>query len=98
MISSVTTSGVLRAEMEVWPRERLSFPLNLSSLLELWIPQISGKNLPMALGKDSQDSILSESESPSVAKIMRNKNYNDLILKAVSILAHIFLSARLTPR
>lgn len=52
----------------------------------------------MALGKDSQDTILSKSESPSVAKIMRNKNYNDLILKAVSILAHIFLSARLTPR
>lgn len=43
----------LRAEIEIWPRERLSSPLNLSSLLELQIPQKSGKNLPMALGKDS---------------------------------------------
>lgn len=43
----------LRAEIEIRPRERLSSPLNLSSLLELQIPQKSGKNLPVTLGKDS---------------------------------------------
>lgn len=47
IISSVTTSGFPQS----WDRN--SSPLNLSSLLELQIPQKSGKNLPMALGKDS---------------------------------------------
>lgn len=85
----------LRVEIEIRPHERLSSPLNLSSLVELQISQ--KKNQERTCLWTAQDTILSESESPSAAKIMRNKNHNDLILKAVNILAHIFLSARQMP-
>lgn len=86
----------LRVEIEIRPHERLSSPLNLSSLVELQISQ-KKKNQERTSLWTAQDTILSESESPSAAKIMRNKNHNDLILKAVNILAHIFLSARQMP-